>query len=98
MPEKDPNASECVSTRSECQTRHHVLHVNLTSATALAYPELWADKSERLRKLSPYGSHPRWKVQSVIVKSGDDLRQDQLASQLISVINDIFKEAEVPLW
>jgi len=68
------------------------------STRTLAYPELWADKSERLRKLSPYGKHPKWKLQSVIVKSGDDLRQDQLACQLINVISDIFKEAEVPLW
>eukprot|EP01117_Protostelium_nocturnum_P014781 TRINITY_DN565_c0_g1_i1.p1 TRINITY_DN565_c0_g1~~TRINITY_DN565_c0_g1_i1.p1 ORF type:complete len:310 (-),score=86.44 TRINITY_DN565_c0_g1_i1:41-970(-) len=59
---------------------------------------LRADKVERIRKLSPYGNHPRWSVQSVIVKAGDDLRQEQLAVQLIQVIHSIFKEADLPLW
>ncbi len=34
----------------------------------------------------------------MIVKSGDDLRQEQLAMQLIQTFYSIFKEAEIPLW
>jgi phosphatidylinositol kinase/protein kinase (PI-3 family) len=63
-----------------------------------AFHELWKDKETRLRKSSPFGSHPNWGIQAVIVKSGDDLRQEQLAIQLIHTIHNIFKEADIPLW
>jgi phosphatidylinositol 4-kinase len=53
---------------------------------------------DRIRKLSPFGKHPKWRIQSVVVKSGDDLRQEQLAVQLISTIHQIFKDADLPLW
>jgi len=64
----------------------------------LAYPELWKDKLERIRKTSPFSHIPGWRIQSVIVKSGDDLRQEQLAMQLISTIHQIFMDAELSLW
>ena len=32
------------------------------------------------------------------MKSGDDLRQEQLAVQLISTFEQIFRENEIPLW
>lgn len=35
---------------------------------------------------------------SVIVKSGDDLRQEQFASQLISKFKDIFESHKLKLW
>jgi hypothetical protein len=35
---------------------------------------------------------------SVIMKSGDDLRQEQLAAQLIRVFDDIFRRNNLPLW
>jgi len=34
----------------------------------------------------------------VIVKSGDDLRQEQLASQLINLIHSWFQKEKLPLW
>ncbi|KAA3461762.1 Phosphatidylinositol 4-kinase beta 1-like protein [Gossypium australe] len=37
-------------------------------------------------------------MQLVIVKSGDDCRQEHLAVQLISHFYDIFQEAGLPLW
>ena len=37
-------------------------------------------------------------LQSVIVKSGDDLRQEQLAVQLICTFHQIFRDAELSLW
>ncbi|KAJ9177806.1 hypothetical protein P3X46_012978 [Hevea brasiliensis] len=60
--------------------------------------ELWEAKKERIRKASVYGKVPGWDLRSVIVKSGDDCRQEHLAVQLISHFYDIFQEAGLPLW
>lgn len=60
--------------------------------------ELWEAKRERIRKVSVYGKLPGWDLRSVIVKSGDDCRQEHLAVQLISHFYDIFQEAGLPLW
>jgi len=34
----------------------------------------------------------------VIVKTGDDCRQELLAMQLIRALHEIFAEAQLPLW
>ncbi|CAO2836867.1 unnamed protein product [Amaranthus hypochondriacus] len=60
--------------------------------------ELWEVKRERIRKASIFGKLPGWDLRSVIVKSGDDCRQEHLAVQLISHFYDIFQEAGLPLW
>ncbi|CAA7034866.1 unnamed protein product [Microthlaspi erraticum] len=60
--------------------------------------ELWEGKRERIRKVSIYGKLPGWDLRSIIVKSGDDCRQEHLAVQLISHFYDIFQEAGLPLW
>ncbi|KAG2327060.1 hypothetical protein Bca52824_009788 [Brassica carinata] len=60
--------------------------------------ELWEGKRERIRKASIYGKLPGWDLRSIIVKSGDDCRQEHLAVQLISHFYDIFQEAGLPLW
>ena len=43
------------------------------SASVLKEP--WSDKVKRIRESSPYGHLPTWRLLSVIVKCGDDLRQ-----------------------
>lgn len=68
-----------------------------TAADALS-GELWEVKRERIRKASVHGNLPGWDLRSVIVKSGDDCRQEHLAVQLISHFYDIFQEAGLPLW
>nr|KYP57954.1 Phosphatidylinositol 4-kinase [Cajanus cajan] len=60
--------------------------------------ELWEVKKERIRQASIHGNLPGWDLRSVIVKSGDDCRQEHLAVQLISHFYDIFQEAGLPLW
>ncbi|KAL5145929.1 Phosphatidylinositol 4-kinase beta 1 [Glycine soja] len=60
--------------------------------------ELFEVKKERIRKASIHGNLPGWDLRSVIVKSGDDCRQEHLAVQLISHFYDIFQEAGLPLW
>ncbi|WOL02362.1 phosphatidylinositol 4-kinase beta 1 isoform X2 [Canna indica] len=60
--------------------------------------ELWEVKKERIRRSSAYGKLPGWDLRSVIVKSGDDCRQEHLAVQLVSHFYDIYQEAGLPLW
>ena len=55
-------------------------------------------QAERIRKASPYGSLKTWALVHVIVKSGDDLRQEQLAMQMISFFLQTFKEKKLKLW
>lgn len=69
----------------------------LKAGDALA-GELWEFKKERIRKASDFGKLPGWDLRSIIVKSGDDCRQEHLAVQLISHFYDIFQEAGLPLW
>ena len=53
---------------------------------------------QRVRESSPYGHLPRWKLLSIIVKCGDDLRQELLAYQLLATLQKIWLEERVPLW
>ena len=66
--------------------------------SAAVFREPWSHKMERIRSSSPYGHHPNWKLVSVIVKAGVDLRQEQLALQLIYEMSRIWSEENVPVW
>ena len=66
--------------------------------SAAVFKEPWSVKRERIRMASPYGSLPNWQLLSVIVKTGADLRQEQLALQLIDEMSSIWKKDGVPVW
>ncbi|MEQ2216442.1 Phosphatidylinositol 4-kinase beta, partial [Xenoophorus captivus] len=51
--------------------------------SAVALKEPWEEKVRRIREGSPYGHLPNWRLLSVIVKCGDDLRQELLAYQVL---------------
>ena len=42
---------------------------------------------ERIRESSPYGDLEGWRLMAVIVKCGDDLRQELLAYQYLSLLH-----------
>ena len=50
-----------------------------------------AEQERRIRKQSIFGHLKTWKLIRLIVKSGDDLKQEQFAMQLITQIDQIFK-------
>lgn len=50
----------------------------------IVFKETAAKQDERIRKNSPYGKLQTWKLARFIVKTGDDLRQEQFTMQLIS--------------
>lgn len=66
--------------------------------SAATFGEAWVVKKERIRKSSPYGWMKNWDVLSVIVKTGDDLRQEAFACQLIQVCDKIWLDAKIPVW
>lgn len=66
--------------------------------SAAMFGEAWEQKKERIRRSSPYGWAKSWDLISVIVKTGDDLRQEAFACQLIAVCSKIFAEHNVGVW
>ncbi|THD22481.1 Phosphatidylinositol 4-kinase [Fasciola hepatica] len=66
--------------------------------SAAVLKEPWAVKCQRIREHSPWGNLPGWRLTAAIIKVGDDLRQEQLAYQLLSVLQRIWREEHTPLW
>uniref|UniRef100_A0A8C4QQ26 Phosphatidylinositol 4-kinase beta n=1 Tax=Eptatretus burgeri TaxID=7764 RepID=A0A8C4QQ26_EPTBU len=66
--------------------------------SAAALKEPWKEKVQRIRESSPYGHFPNWRLLSVIVKCGDDLRQELLAYQVLTQLQAIWEQERVPLW
>nr|VZI41275.1 unnamed protein product [Spirometra erinaceieuropaei] len=55
-------------------------------------------KARRIQESSPWGHLPGWQLAAVIVKVGDDLRQEQLAYQLLTVLQKIWAQNLLKLW
>ncbi|KAM8870141.1 phosphatidylinositol 4-kinase beta isoform 1-T1 [Spinachia spinachia] len=66
--------------------------------SAVALKEPWEEKVGRIRDGSPYGHLPNWRLLSVIVKCGDDLRQELLAFQVLQQLKSTWELERVPLW
>ncbi|KAI8921573.1 hypothetical protein BC831DRAFT_476559 [Entophlyctis helioformis] len=84
--------------QQESRLRADSLKKDAEDPSASVFREPWHVKRERIRASSPYGQSPKWDLISVIVKSGADLRQEQLALQLISEMQRVWTEAAVPVW
>lgn len=66
--------------------------------SAFTLSEPWEEKEARLKKASPYGSMPNWRLLAMIVKTGDDLRQELLAFQLLCLLDQIWQDEKVPVY
>lgn len=64
----------------------------------VVFRESWQAKQERVRKQSAYGTHPGWRLLPILIKANDDLRQEQLASQIIYRMASILARERVPVW
>ena len=62
------------------------------------FGEPFAKKAERIRNASPFGHLDGWHLRSVIIKYGDDCKQEYMALQLISQFKKIFTDANLPLF
>jgi phosphatidylinositol 4-kinase len=59
--------------------------------------ETFEMKSDRLRKKSPYGHLPDWRLSGLIAKSNDDVRQEVFVMQLIMYYQMAFKTENLPI-
>ncbi|BFF99781.1 uncharacterized protein DMAD_07604 [Drosophila madeirensis] len=66
--------------------------------SAAALKEPWDEKEKLIRESSPYGHLSNWRLLSAIVKCGDDLRQELMATQLLQMFKIIWQEEKVDLW
>ena len=66
--------------------------------SAAVLKEPWEKKQARIRISSPYGHLASWRLLAVIVKCGDDLRQELLASQLLMMLQKVWQDEQLPLW
>lgn len=64
----------------------------------VVFKEPWEIKERRVRKKSAVGHLPGWRLFPVIIKSGDDLRQEQVVSQLMFQIYFILQTRKVGCW
>ena len=60
--------------------------------------EIWEDKARNISLSSPYGHFPSYQLRTLIIKGGDDLRQELIAMQIIKQIHKIFNKAELNLF
>ncbi|KAI0115137.1 kinase-like domain-containing protein [Daldinia grandis] len=96
-PTSDPNAG-AARMENDAMTGGVQRKGDRDDPSAAVFGEAWHMKKERIRKTSPYGWMKNWDLVSVIVKTGDDLRQEAFACQLIQVCDKIWVDAGVPVW
>ncbi len=63
-----------------------------------ALREPWHVKQQRIRETSPYGHFENWRLLPVIIKCGDDLRQELLAYQFLHKLKDIWNAERIPVF
>ena len=59
---------------------------------------LWEYKQESFKKESPYSHFPSYRIRQMILKGGDDLRQEMVAMQIINKVKDIFAREGTSLY
>ncbi|CAD8152555.1 unnamed protein product [Paramecium pentaurelia] len=55
------------------------------------------DQEQRIKEQSLFGNLKSWRLVHLIVKSGDNLKQEQFAMQLLSTIDQIFSIEDLPM-
>ena len=64
-------------------------------------PEIFSEapshRFNRIAKYSPYSKLPQYELVTLIVKSNDNLKQEQFAMQLLQMFHDIFQAETIPL-
>lgn len=95
-----PSITSKVITSSSCDAvRSSASSILARRLVSLVYaPAIWETREERLRKTSPFGNLPGWRLASFLVKADDELRREQLAMQFVRLCSDIFAEANVDGW
>ncbi|CAH0517361.1 unnamed protein product [Peronospora belbahrii] len=98
LSERDSKLEEDEKAESSDPSSKARHHVTSGDPPCVIFKERWAEKERRIQATSPYGKLPGWRLLPVIVKSDDDLRQEQLALQLIHQFAKTFAEFKVPVF
>lgn len=69
-----------------------------TSQNTVVFTQLWADKERSAAPTTPWSQAPGWRLLPVIVKTDDDLRQEQFASQALTLMAAAWKKGSVSAW
>lgn len=76
--------------------------IGASASNELDSPSLIGDtlmnKLKQMRDTSPYGQLPGWKVDGLIAKSNDDVRQEVFVMQLITYLQNAFQVDQIPVW
>ena len=62
------------------------------------FGEKMEDQKERLQLNSPFKNFKTFNIFKAIIKAGEDLKQEQFATQLIQVFKEIFNQNGVDCW
>jgi hypothetical protein len=68
------------------------------SGSVSKHIEPFSAKVERIKQNSPYGHMQGWRLDGLIAKSNDDLRQEVFVMQMISFLKRVFAESKVNVW
>ncbi|KAI8071022.1 kinase-like domain-containing protein [Gongronella butleri] len=93
-----PSASPDDTVTDTILPEEPIMVMNKEDPSAAVFSEDWEVKKNRIRASSPYGHLANWRLLSVIVKQGADLRQEQFAIQLIREMQKIWQDAGVDAW
>jgi len=74
------------------------LRIDPDDPSAAALKEPFAEKERKIREASPYGHLKNWKLLPIIVKCGDDLRQEMLAYQLMTALKAAWDKEMTKIW
>jgi hypothetical protein len=98
--EKNPHINNNELEHPNASASDHLVINNLDKNDQhdLFFGEKIEEQTERLKKSSPFGFLDTYKLFKIIVKSGEDLRQEQFATQLINEFYQIFKLEKVDCW
>ncbi|KAF1744845.1 hypothetical protein MXB_4124 [Myxobolus squamalis] len=82
----------------ESNSQQTLIRSSSTCVNSQDPSEPWKEKVERIKNSSPFGGFPGWNLYSIIVKYGDDLRQDYLAYQFLKVCKNIWEIENIQVW
>lgn len=83
-----------IKRKKEALTRHCLVKAEEKGP----WKQLWRSKALDIKDRSPYSHFESLKIRPMIMKAGDDLRQELLALKLIRHIAKIFKQESVRLY
>lgn len=81
----DPEDPSAAALKVSCRRTLNVLRTFALKMYSSVLQEPWHEKERQIRDSSPYGHLSNWRLLSAIVKCGDDLRQELMATQLLEV-------------